>query len=385
MILERNDLDRLEMVLSRAWQLRGAERESYLDTCLGAESHLRRQAAALVDADRESESSWESMPKFPRATPEPASGGEPDPVPRFVGPYRLEGLLGEGGMGSVFRAVRSDDEYRQEVAVKLLRPENVTADLVQRFRRERQILAALNHPNIARMLDGGTSEQGLPFLVMELVRGEPIDIYSERNQLDLPARLWLVRTICEGVQSAHQNLVVHRDIKPSNILVTEAGKPMLLDFGIAKILNPSFALDGSATTKVWNRVLTPDYASPEQIRDGVVGVTSDVYSIGVILYQLLTGLLPQRSHHSVSETDLTLAAHDIVLPSEAFRKLLRKDAQKAQKLAVERGTRGENLWRFLSGDLDRIVSKALHPVPKLRYVSADRLAEDLRRFESTLR
>ena len=389
MIPERTDLDFLERILSRAWQLEGQERDRYLDSCLGTEGRLRRQAAALISADSPPGGApVEDVAEAPVPAEPLGDGADPsetaeDP-PRFVGAYRLGELLGEGGMGSVYRAVRSDDEYRKEVAVKLLRRENVTADLVQRFRRERQILAALNHPNIARLLDGGTTEDGLPYLVMELVRGEPIDRYCEGNRISLPTRLALIRTVCLAAQAAHQNLVVHRDLKPSNILVTPSGHPMLLDFGIAKFLNPSFAPRGSATTKAWNRILTPDYASPEQLRDGIVGVNSDVYSIGVMLFQLLTGELPERAQHLVSETELTLADHHIVLPSEAFRKLQREDPELAGQRAAARGLKADSLRRYLAGDLDRIVAKALHPVPKLRYASADRLAEDLQFFEAGL-
>ena len=189
-------------------------------------------------------------------------------------------------MGEVYRAVRADDQYRKEVAIKLVRAGQSSGYILDRFKNERQILATLEHPNICRMLDGGTTSEGLPYFVMELIEGEPIDKYCAKHKSPVQERLELFLQVCSAVQFAHQRLIVHRDIKPANILVTEEGQPKLLDFGIAKILDPSTT--DNATVTLF-QVLTPGYASPEQIKGETITTASDVYSLGVVLYELLTG------------------------------------------------------------------------------------------------
>ncbi|MDY7093298.1 MAG: serine/threonine-protein kinase, partial [Acidobacteriota bacterium] len=223
------------------------------------------------------------------------SPGMPPPG-TLVGRYRLERLLGSGGMGSVFLAVRADDEYRQQVAVKLLRSDLMTPELAHRFRSERQILADLDHPNIARLLDGGTTDDGRPYLVMEHVEGEPLDLYCDRRRLSTAERLRLFQKICAAVHFAHQSLVVHRDLKPGNILVTEAGEPKLLDFGIAKLLDSGGDAPTLGATGTGLAPMTPEYASPEQVRGESITTASDVYSLGVLLYDLLTGHRPYYWH-----------------------------------------------------------------------------------------
>jgi eukaryotic-like serine/threonine-protein kinase len=286
----------------------------------------------------------------------PASLAGPGPGDR-VGPYRLEEEIGHGGMGAVYRAVRDDDEYHQRVAVKLLRGGVWSGELLARFRAERQILARLEHPSIARLLDGGTTGDGVPYLVMELVHGRPITEYCDERELPVPARLRLFAAACDAVQYAHQNLVVHRDLKPSNILVTAEGAPKLLDFGIAKLLDP--AADGGgaqALTRTQMRVMTPEYASPEQARGERVTTASDVYSLGVLLYELLTGRRPLRfANASPSEIERRLRDEEPPRPSTAVGQ------------------------RRLAGDLDTIALKALQKDPARRYTSPLALAEDVRR------
>ena len=213
---------------------------------------------------------------------------------RSVGSYRILSEVGHGGMGAVYLAVRDDDEFRKRVAIKLLRRGMATDDLVRRFRNERQILASIDHPHIAKLLDGGTTEEGFPYFLMEYVEGEPIDRYCDSHGLSVGERLELFRTVCAAVHFAHQNLVVHRDLKPGNILVTADGVVKLLDFGIAKLLRPELYSDRAGATRLEERLLTPEYASPEQARGEAITTASDVYSLGVLLYELLTGHLPYR-------------------------------------------------------------------------------------------
>jgi serine/threonine-protein kinase len=272
-------------------------------------------------------------------------GGPGDPVGERLGPYRLIGVLGRGGMASVHRAVRADDEYSKEVAVKILRSGVLGADTHERFRRERQILADLEHPNIAHLLDGGTREDGTPYVVMELVDGPPIDQYARRHRLDLSQRVALFRKVCAAVQYAHQRLVVHRDLKPSNILVQADGTPKLLDFGIAKLLDDEQA-GSTVTARSW---MTPEYASPEQVRGERVSTASDVYSLGAVLYELLTGQRPyELSSRSAGEIERLVSTTIPAAPSAvvARGRLDRRGVEEAPTAIRS---------RQLRGDLDNIV------------------------------
>jgi tetratricopeptide (TPR) repeat protein len=261
-----------------------------------------------------------------------------------IGPYRVVRSLGHGGMGSVFLGARDDAQFEQRVAIKLVRGGAAGAELLGRFRRERQILAALEHPNIARLLDGGATADGLPYLVMEYVEGTPIDVYCRERALPVSVRLRLFLDLCDAVQYAHRNLVIHRDIKPANVLVTRDGVAKLLDFGIAKLTSDEMPGDATVT-----RLMTPDYASPEQLAGRPVSTASDVYSLGVLLFELLTGTRP-------------------------FAGKTRTDATEAPRPSTV------GAMRALRGDLDRIVLMALDPDPQRRYGSVDKFADDLRRF-----
>jgi WD40 repeat protein len=264
------------------------------------------------------------------------------------GPYRVTGSLGSGGMGVVYSAVRDDDEFEKRVAIKTIPRGLLTEVGAQRLRRERQILAELDHPNIARLLDGGTTGEGLPYVVMEYIDGEPITAYAESRHLSVAGRLRLFRQVAEAVQFAHSNFVLHRDLKPANIMVAQDGTPKLLDFGIARILD---SLGEHSSTIA---AMTPEYASPEQLRGAPLSTASDVYSLGVILYQLLAGALP----YSQSGTPAELA-----------------DAICNRRPEFPRGAA-----RQIASDLQNIVLKALRKEPELRYTSAEQLAEDLRRY-----
>ena len=222
--------------------------------------------------------------------PRPSFGGAWDG--RRIGPFRILHLLGSGGMGDVYLALRADDAFNQRVAIKLVRTGVDSEEILLRFRHERQILAALDHPNIARLMDGGTTEEGLPYFVMDYVEGTPITTYCDQHKLPISERLRLFRDVCLAVHYVHQNLIVHRDLKPSNILVTADGVAKLLDFGIAKLLRPEFFSQPMEATRVDSRMLTPWYASPEQVRGEPITTASDVYSLGVLLYELLAGRRP---------------------------------------------------------------------------------------------
>ena len=304
-----------------------------------------------------------------------------------VGHYRLIQRIGEGGMGAVYLAVRDDDQYRKRAAVKLLRKGMETEELLGRFRRERQILASLDHDNIARLLDGGATEDGLPYLVMEYVEGQPVDQYCDTHRLSIRERLELFRAVCSAVHFAHQNLVVHRDLKPSNILVTPKGIPKLLDFGIAKLLNPDLSSPAIVATQVEQRVMTPQYASPEQIRGEPVTTAADVYSLGVLLYELLTGHRPYRlATRSLTEIARAVCELEPTRPSTVVQQ--EEEAPEGHgsarwltpaSVSETREGSPERLRRRLAGDLDTIVLMAMRKEPQRRYASAEQLSEDIRR------
>src|SRR5437868_3945156 len=235
-----------------------------------------------------------------------------------IGPYRILRRIGQGGMGAVYLAQRDDAEFKQQVAIKLVKRGMDTEFVLRRFRNERQILAALNHPNIARLLDGGTTSDGRPYFVMEYIEGKPITEYADEQRLSTAERLQLFQEVCAAIHYAHQNLVIHRDIKPSNILVTAEGTPKLLDFGIAKLLNPDLAAQTLEATAVAIRLMTPEYASPEQVKGEAITTASDVYSLGVLLYELLTGHRPYRlNSHAPHEVARVVCEEEPRLPSDA--------------------------------------------------------------------
>jgi eukaryotic-like serine/threonine-protein kinase len=305
---------------------------------------------------------------------------------RRVGPYELLEQIGEGGMGTVYRAQRADGMYNKQVAIKVISGSLSTDFFVSRFRNERQILAGLEHPNIARLLDGGVTEEGLPYLVLEFVAGLPIDEYCALHELYTADRLRLFRTACSAVQHAHQNLVVHRDLKPGNILVTEDGTPKLLDFGIAKILDPHpDGAGGDDPTLTVMPIMTPDFASPEQVRGDPITTSSDVYSLGVILYLLLTGQRPYRTSTAPHGIVKAVCETDPEKPSTAISRFERsRNSVKVNSPAgtIDQGDRhlkGDKLRRALIGDLDNIVLKALRKEPTRRYATVEQFSEDIRR------
>ncbi len=347
---------RIEALYNEALSLPPDRREEYVDR-ESDDATVRGEVLRLLAAHDADPDFMEGRPPW---LPDPEAEDPADgPVPDRIGEYRVIRAIGRGGMGRVFLAERQAEAFRQRVAVKVMRRGLDTDDLLRRFRAERQILATLDHPNIARLLDVGATEDGRPYLVMEYVEGGTLLAHCEDHGLDVRRRLELFQTICEAVHHAHQGLVVHRDLKPGNILVTESGEPKLLDFGIAKMLDPE--REGlAATTMVGERLLTPEYAAPEQVMDGAITTATDVYALGVLLYELLAGTHPLGDRESASrETLIHRVIHDDPpLPS-----------------AVAPETRR----RAIRGDLDTIVAKAMRKEPEERYPSALSLADDIRR------
>ncbi len=385
----------VQEVLQHALELREEERSAYLDEACAGDVELRREVESLLDTAAEAEDFIEEpvlslRPEVAEAT---AGEGREDGTEavRAVGHYRILEELGRGGMGEVLKAVRSDDEYEKVVAIKLLRRGMDTEEIVRRFRHERQILAHLDHPNIAELFDGGTTGDGLPYFVMEYVEGIPIDRYCDRHRLGIRQRLELFRKVCSAVHFAHQNLVVHRDLKPGNILVTADGEPKLLDFGIAKLLAAERPASGETTldqlTVAGVEPMTPDYASPEQIRGEPITTASDVYSLGVLLYKLLTGHRPYRLRDdSVARLFRSITDEEPSKPSTVIA--LSEELQASggttvcvdpESVSRDRHTDPRTLKRRLAGDLDCILLKALRKDPKDRYSSMERFSEDIRR------
>ncbi len=334
------------------------------ESCAG-DPELRREVERLLTVDQRLGSFLEKP-----AIPAFATAGEREDL-GALGPYRLLRRLGSGGSGTVYLARRDDEQYDRLVAIKILRSGLEGTEIYHRFLAERQILARLEHPRIARLYDGGSTPDGRPYLVMELVEGLPVDVYCDRHRLPLDRRLELFRRICSAVQYAHQNLLVHRDIKPLNILVTEDGEPKLLDFGIAKQLAGE-GESSCAQTRTGLRLMTPSFASPEQVRGEAVTTGSDVYSLGVLLYELLVGRSPYRLTSGLPhEIETAICEQEPERPSQALSQ------GDAEAVAAARGIRGPALARRLAGDLDNIVLKALRKAAPRRYASAAALAQDI--------
>lgn len=358
-------LQRIEELFLYASDLPEAERTAFLDAECAGDGDLRREIEFLLREEDATEAPFATL--IMDAAESLADGDREALAGRRVGAYRITKPIGQGGMAEVFLAVRDDDQYQQSVAVKLIRRGMVTSAMLTRFRHERQILASLNHPNIARLLDGGTTGDGLPYFVMEYIDGQPITSYCDERRLSVKQRLRLFRAVCGAVQHAHRNLIVHRDLKPSNILVTEDGAPKLLDFGIAKLLSPSMSATALtlAQTAPSVRLMTPHYASPEQVRGEPVTTATDVYALGAVLYELLTGATPHRFRDgSFTEIERVICEQEIERPSAAVK----------QPEAPAR------LRRELKGDLDNIVLMALRKESERRYQSVEQLSEDIRRY-----
>jgi len=299
-----------------------------------------------------------------------------DAAGQLIGPYRIVRSLGQGGMGEVFLAERADDQFRQLVAIKLVRRGLLSRHVQNRLRQERQILASLDHPNIARLYDGGTTADGTPYIVMEYVDGERIDDYCDRHRLTIEQRLRLFIVVCSAVHRAHQNLVVHRDLKPSNILVTADGAPKLLDFGIAKLLDERQMMHTMAVTQADVRVMTPDHASPEQIRGELISTASDTYVLGVLLYELLSGYRPFALQGN-RLAELERAICEDAPPTLAVAVA---SSGAAEEIATQRAVSPAKLRRELRGDLNNIAMMAMRKEPERRYASVEQFVADIEHY-----
>ncbi len=390
--------DALDVLFEAALERPPAEREAFLALACGDDPDLRDEVEALVEAAEAAEPWIESAealvgraaheafseetfspelevvsgldegrvsghtpsrPRSPATRPDPMRG-------RRIGPWRILRRLARGGMGDVYVAERADGQFEQRAALKVLRRGLDTDDILRRFLAERQILATLAHPNIARLLDGGATENGRPYLVLEYVEGEPITDYCDARRLGVADRLRLFATVCRAVQHAHRNLVLHRDLKPSNILVTPEGRVKLLDFGIAKLLDDS-GPGPVPRTRTGMRLLTPEYASPEQVRGEPVTTATDVYQLGMLLYELLAGARPYEvRHRTPTGIERVVCEEEPEPPSERARD-------------VGEGREGDRLRRRLRGDLDAVTLQALRKEPERRYASVAQLVEEVER------
>jgi non-specific serine/threonine protein kinase/serine/threonine-protein kinase len=368
---------RLKELFAQALDIDPAERSRFLTRACGDDASLVAEMKSLLE-------SYEPEDSASIGVPVEGSGYGPRVREELIDRYEIVRPIGAGGMGVVYLAARADRAYEKHVAIKVVQTRIDSPEILSRFVHERQILATLDHPHIARLLDGGTTKDGLPYFVMEYVEGDRIDEYCDTHVLSVPERIRLFLEVCSAVQYVHQNLVIHRDLKPSNILVTSDGMPKLLDFGLAKLLKPEIFGGALERTRADFRMLTPRYASPEQFRGDPLTTASDVYALGVVLYELLTAHCPyHRAGESPLEIARAICEDEPESPSTvAVRAIDRTedgaDGSTREQIAARRATVPHKLRRELRGNLDAIVLRALRKEPQRRYQSVEQLSEDLR-------
>ncbi len=364
--------EEIDRLFDAALDRQATERRSFLEAECGEDSELVEHVLHLLDTADSADGRLE-VPGTSVSEDFLQDLANRDMPAREIGPYTLVRELGRGGMGTIYLAEHEGEDFTQQVALKVLRRGLDTDDILQRFVTERQILAQLSHPSIARLFDGGATPGGRPYLVMEYVEGEPITAYCDRNRLDIRQRLRLALHVADAVEAAHSNLIVHRDLKPSNILVTEDGHVKLLDFGIAKLLDPEA---GGTHTRTGSYLLTPDHASPEQLRGEPITTATDVYQFGVLLFRLLTGKRPFQVEQGARLELKELAER----PAAPKPSTTIEVTDEAREIAAARSTSPKQLRTMLRGDLDTIITKALSIEPLRRYSSAANLADDIRRY-----
>ncbi len=365
--------EKIAIIFEEALKLTEPERTEFISDACGGDSELLEEVRSLIEADRN--------------IPSVLQGQASDAIHiqslknyegKIIGNYRILNQIAEGGMGSVFLAERADGQFEQKVALKIIKPGMNSTEIIRRFQFERQILARLQHPNIARLLDGGLTEEKLPYFTMEYVEGEPIDQYCDKKNLSLNERLKLFSDVCNAIKYAHQNLVIHRDLKPSNIIIKKDGTVKLLDFGIAKVFTEDDSPDQIALTRTGLYVMTPEYASPEQIRGESISTSTDIYSLGLILYQLITGeKVYEIKTKSPLELEKIICHTQPVKPSSAIKLLLAKNKSVAEQISKTHNNHPYKLIKILSGDLDNICLMALRKEPERRYSSTEQFQQDI--------
>jgi serine/threonine protein kinase len=349
---------RVKEIVAEGLERQGVARAEFLEAACGSDPSLRAEVEDLIASYQSAGDFLDESPVDLKEIAEAPSRSHHSlycAKGEHIGPYRVLDVIGQGGMGTVYRALRADNEFTMQVAVKVIKRGMDSDAVVRRFRRERQILAKLSHPNIARLLDGGVTDDGLLYFVMEFIEGQPLDQYCRNRAADLRERIRLFRGVCAALQYAHRNLIVHGDIKPSNVLVTAEGVPKLLDFGVARLLDPE---SPEITATAGYRPMTPAYSSPEQLRGESVTTLSDLYSLGAVLFELLAGHRPYK--------------FDNALPGSVLRVIESNDPLRPSTISGN---------RELEGDLDNIALKAIEKEPERRYESVEQLSEDLRRHQ----
>ena len=387
----------IEAIFQTAVDLKAADRAAFIEKACAGDTELKAEVEKLM-ADYESADSFIESPVWTDSNFLNSSAKKiisdslddqaealqtEDLTGQQIGVYRLVSEIGRGGMGAVFLAERADGEFSQNVAIKLIKRGMDSDFIIRRFRHERQILASFEHPFIARLLDGGSTPDGIPYFVMEFIEGETLYDYCDKKRLGLGERLKIFQKICSALDYAHERQIIHRDIKPSNILINRFGSPKLLDFGIAKVLDPNLIHESVNPTASVMRMMTPDYASPEQIQGTDITPSSDIYSLGMLLYELLTGHRPYNfAGRALHEVSRVICEVPPVLPSRVLENrdhVLGKYSARNGTFATTRGTTVEELGRALTGNLDNIIMKSLSKAPSERYESVNAMSEDIGR------
>ncbi len=363
----------VELLFHAALERPPVDYAAFLETACD-DPEIRREVVTLLAASEDADE------QLDRAVTGALKLAVNEPIPQAIGPYRVLKRLGDGGLATVYLAERAESQVRVRVAIKVVKRGMDTTEILRRLRLERQILAGLDHPNIARLIDGGSTDDGLPYVVMEAIDGEAIDSHCDRHQLDLRQRLELFRKVCAAVHAAHRSLVIHRDLKPSNILVTKGGDPKLLDFGIAKLLGPTPVDQTEVRTVTGMRWMTPEFASPEQVRGEPLTTAADVYALGVLLYELLCGRRAFR-FETRSQREVERLVCEVEPPTLADRLSIPAVGEPSvEEIAAARCESPSRLRNRLAGDLGTIVRVAMHKEPERRYPSAQALEDDIRRY-----
>ena len=385
--MEQHQWETINEILDTALELQKEKRAAYIEKECEGDQKLKQTVTELLNSIEKSDTEGflEGAEAYPRQLAADFSiSDQPSQsvlIGKTIGKYKILELIGHGGMGSVFLTERIDDAYHKKIALKVLRRGMDTPSNIARFQRERNILATMDHPNIARLLDGGVTDHGLPYLVMEYIDGIPLLEYCNRHQLNIKKRIELFKSVCEAVLHAHKNATIHRDLKPSNIFVTHDGRVKVLDFGIAKLLEPSDP-DAFFQTRTGARILTIGYAAPEQFENKTVTTATDCYTLGIVLYELLAGIHPFGDEkRDLSKFEKIAYTQSPAKPSEKFQQLS-ESAQ--EEIASQKNTTSSALGQILKGDLDAILMKALRTEPEARYGSVEQILEDINRYNRSL-